>query len=400
MENRWIALEKQYGAQNYAPLPVVLTRGEGVWVWDTTGRRYLDCMGAYSAISLGHGHPRLVATLCRQAARLAVTSRAFYTDQLGPFLERACQVSGMEMALPMNSGAEAVETAIKAARRWGYRKKGIAADQAQIIVANGNFHGRTTTIVSFSSEAQYRADFGPLTPGFISVPYGDVGALERAITPNCCALLLEPIQGEAGIIVPPEGYLRAAADLCRKHNLLFLLDEIQTGLGRTGRWFAFQHEGIVPDGLMLGKALGGGLLPVSLFLSRRDVMELFEPGSHGSTFGGNPLAAAIGLETLKVLAEEKLVERSQLLGARLLHIFQSWRYPLIRAVRGQGLMIGLDIDPAVASARAIAEQLMSVGLLTKETHQTVLRIAPPLVIEQEQIDFLIEKIDQTCKIYS
>ena len=309
-----IQLEDRYSAHNYAPLPVVLTRGEGASVWDVEGRRYIDMMSAYSAVSHGHGHPRILAALERQAHRLAVPSRAYYNDQLGPFLEKLCALTGLDAAVPMNTGAEAVETAIKAARRWGYRVKGVKRDKAEIIVADGNFHGRTTTIVGFSSDADYRDGFGPFAPGFRSVPFGDLGAFERAITPDTVAILVEPIQGEAGIVVPPSGWLAGLRTLCDKHNVLLILDEIQSGLGRTGMMFAFEHERIVPDAVILGKALGGGVLPVSAFVARRDITDVFTPGSHGSTFGGNPLAAAVGLEALKVIEDEGLVERSRELG--------------------------------------------------------------------------------------
>ena len=313
-----IDLENRYSAPNYAPLPVVLARGEGAHLWDISGRRYVDMMSAYSAASHGHAHPRIVAALERQARRLAVPSRAYYSDRLGPFLQELCKITGLDAALPMNTGAEAVETAVKAARRWGYRVKGIARNRAEIIVANGNFHGRTTTVISFSTEPDYRDGFGPFTPGFRAVPFGDLAAVERAITPETAAVLVEPIQGEAGIILPPAGWLAGLRRLCDANKVLLILDEVQSGLGRTGAWFAFQHEGIRPDGLVLGKALGGGVLPVSAFVGRREVMDVFTPGSHGSTFGGNPLAAAIGLEALHVIRDEQLVERSRVLGEHML----------------------------------------------------------------------------------
>jgi ornithine--oxo-acid transaminase len=386
-----IRLEARYAAANYHPLPVVLTRGEGVWLWDQDGSRYLDMMSAYSAVSHGHAHPRIIAALEAQARRLAVPSRAFHSDRLGPFLEKLCTLAGLDAALPMNTGAEAVETAIKAARRWGYRVKGIAPDRAEIIVADGNFHGRTTTIVGFSSEDSYRDGFGPFTPGFRAVPFGDLEAAERAITPNTAAILVEPIQGEAGIIVPPAGWLAGLRRLCDAHRVLLILDEVQSGLGRTGAWFAFEHEHVRPDGLIVGKALGGGVLPVSAFLGTRELMDVFTPGSHGSTFGGNPLAAAVGLEALAVIEEEGLVENSRVLGAHLLARLGALRSPVLRAVRGRGLWVGAEIDPAVASAREVCERLLAKGVLSKETHDTVVRLAPPLVITKADLDWGIDR---------
>lgn len=387
-----IALEERYGAHNYHPLPVVLTRGQGVHLWDDQGRRYLDMMSAYSAVSFGHSHPRLVEALVAQARQLAVTSRAFHTDKLGGFLQRLCSMTGMDRALPMNSGAEAVETALKAARKWGYTVKGVPEGRAQIIVAANNFAGRTTTIVGFSSEAQYRSGFGPFAPGFTTVPYGDAAALEAAITPDTVAFLVEPIQGEAGIVVPPAGYLKKARELCTKHNVLLICDEIQTGLGRTGALLACDHEGIRPDGLTLGKALGGGLLPVSAFLAREDVMAVFTPGDHGSTFGGNPLSAAVGAAALQLLDEEKLSERAAASGEALMTELHALSHPAIREVRGKGLLIGVEIDPAFASARAVCEGLMQEGVLTKDTHGTVVRLAPPLVIERAQITEAVQAL--------
>ncbi|HUZ75654.1 MAG TPA: ornithine--oxo-acid transaminase [Stellaceae bacterium] len=392
-----IALEARYSAANYHPLPVVLTRGQGAWLWDVDGRRYLDMMSAYSAVSHGHAHPRIIAVLEAQARRLAVPSRAFYNDRLGPFLEKLCQIAGLDAALPMNTGAEAVETAIKAARRWGYRVKGIAADRAEIIVAAGNFHGRTTTIVGFSSEADYRDGFGPFTPGFRAVPFGDLAAVERAINANTAAILVEPIQGEAGIIVPPPGWLAGLRRLCDRHNVLLILDEVQSGLGRTGAWFAFQHENVLPDGLVLGKALGGGVLPVSAFLGRRALMDVFTPGSHGSTFGGNALAAAVGLEALKIIEEEGLVERSRVLGAHMLERLAAMRSPVLKAVRGRGLWVGAEIDPAFADAREACELLLHNGVLSKETHDTVVRLAPPLVISQSDLDWGLDRFEDMLR---
>lgn len=390
--NPLIKLEQQYCALNYRCLPVVLTKGEGVYLWDDQGKRYLDMMSAYSAISHGYCHPKLVAELIRQAQQLAVCSRAFHTDRLGSFLETTCQLLGYEKALPMNTGAEAVETAIKASRKWAYTKKGVSAEKAEIIVCHGNFHGRTTTIVGMSTEPQYRYGFGPFAPGFCTIPYGDASALASAITPNTAAFLVEPIQGEAGIIVPPDGYLRACAEICRRHNVLLICDEIQTGLGRTGRLLASQHEDVVPDAIVIGKALGGGLLPISLFLAKKDVMDVFTPGDHGSTFGGSPLACAIGQKALEVLVEEQLVERSATLGDYFMRQLKQINSPFVTQVRGKGLLIGLVIDPAKAKANAICLQLMERGILTKETHATVIRLAPPLIITQEQLDFAIEQI--------
>jgi ornithine--oxo-acid transaminase len=381
-----IALEERYGAANYLPLPVVLSRGEGVHLWAQDGKRYIDMMSAYSAVSFGHGHPRLVEALVAQAQQLAVISRAFHSDRLGPFLERLCTLTDMDRALPMNSGAEAVETALKAARKWGYTVKGIPEGRAQLIVAANNFAGRTTTIVGFSTEPQYRQGFGPFAPGFVTVPFGDAAALEAAITPDTCAFLVEPIQGEAGIVVPPAGYLRAVRELCTRHGVLMICDEIQTGLGRTGRLLACDHEGVRPDGLTLGKALGGGLLPVSAFLAREDVMAVFTPGDHGSTFGGSPLAAAVGDAALRVLVEEKLAERAAAQGELLMERLAALRHPAIVDVRGKGLLVGVEIDPAFATARQVCEGLMEEGVLTKDTHGTVVRLAPPLVIGAREID--------------
>jgi ornithine--oxo-acid transaminase len=381
-----IALEQRHGAHNYHPLPVVLTRGEGVHLFDDQGRRYIDMMSAYSAVSFGHSHPVLVQALTDQAQMLAVTSRAFHTDRLGPFLETLCRMTGMARALPMNSGAEAVETAIKAARKWAYKVKRVPEGLAQILVAEGNFAGRTTTIVGFSTEAQYRDGFGPFAPGFSAVPFGDARALEAAITPHTAAFIVEPIQGEAGIIVPPAGYLKAVREICTKHDVLMICDEVQTGLGRTGRLLACEHDGVRPDGLVLGKALGGGLLPVSAFLARDDVMAQFTPGDHGSTFGGNPLAAAVGLAALQLLEREQLSRRAHEQGDYLMAQLGKLQHPAITDIRGRGLLVGVQIDPAFASAREVCERLMDEGVLTKDTHHTVVRLAPPLVIERAQID--------------
>jgi ornithine aminotransferase len=392
-----IALEQRVAAHNYAPLPVVLEAGRGEWLTDVDGRRYLDMMSAYSAVSHGHAHPRLVAKLVEQANAVAVTSRAYHTAALGPFLQKVVELTGLDRALPANGGAESVETAIKAARRWGYRVKGIPADRAEIVVARGNFHGRSTTIVGFSSESSYRADFGPFVPGFRHFDFGDIESLAAAITDTTCAVLIEPIQGEAGIVVPPDGFLRAARELCTRRRVLLILDEIQSGLGRTGRWFAFQHEGIRPDGLILGKALGGGLLPVSCFVATHEVMDLFEPGSHGSTFGGNPLAAAVGLEALRVMEDENLVTRSAALGSHLLARLRAIDSRLIRAVRGRGLWVGVDLDPRLVSARALVERMAERGVLTKDTHETVIRFAPPLMIQRAALDWGIDMFIETLR---
>jgi ornithine--oxo-acid transaminase len=392
-----IELEGQYCARNYRPLPVVLTRGEGVWLLDSDGRKYLDMMSAYSAVSHGHCNPRLVDAAQKQMARLNIVSRAFHSDTLGPFLKRACELTGQQRALPMNTGAEAVETAIKAARKWAYQSKGVPDGRAEIIACSGNFHGRTIAIVAMSDETQYQAGFGPFPEGFKLVDYGDVAALENAITPNTAAFLVEPIQGEGGIIIPPLGYLKACQELCRKHNVLLIADEIQTGLGRTGKFLACEHEDVVPDGLLLGKALGGGIMPVSMFLSRADVMDVFTPGDHGSTFGGNPLAATIGLEALNILVDDKLSEASSSNGEYLLQKLEELKSPLIADIRGRGLFVGIEIDPAKASARRVCEELMRRGLLSKETHETVVRLAPPLVITREQIDWAVQQIDEVLK---
>ena len=384
-------LENRHSARNYVPLPVVLARGQGAHLWDTTGRRYIDMMSAYSAASHGHAHPRLITALETQARRLAVPSRAYYNDRLGPFLAELTRLTSLDAALPMNTGAEAVETAIKAARRWGYRVKGVPRDRAEIIVMDGNFHGRTTTIISFSSEPDYREGFGPLTPGFRRVPFGDLSALQQAIKPETVAVLVEPIQGEAGIIVPPPGWLSGVRLLCDAHRLLMIVDEVQSGLGRTGVWFAFEHENVQPDGVVLGKALGGGLLPVSAFVGRREVMDVFTPGSHGSTFGGNPLAAAVGLEALQVIADEGLVERSRMLGDHMLERLRAIRSPVLKEVRGRGLWAGAEIDPRFATARRACEALLAKGVLSKETHETVVRLAPPLVIAREDLDVAIDR---------
>ena len=390
----YIEIEELYGAHNYDPLDVVLVRGEGVWVWDVDGRRYMDCLAAYSALNQGHCHPRIVKACVEQARRLTLTSRAFRNDQLPLLYQRLHELTSLEMALLMNSGTEAVETALKAARKWGYTQKGIPADQAEIVVCQNNFHGRTITIVSFSTVAQYRESFGPFTPGFRIVPFGDAGALADAITPNTCAFLVEPIQGEAGVIVPPPGYLAEAARICRDRQVLFIADEIQSGLGRTGKLFACMHEDVHPDALIIGKALSGGFYPVSAVLASKDVLGVFGPGDHGSTFGGNPLACAIAQAALGVIVDEKLVERSARLGPYFLERLQAIRTPMVRDIRGRGLWIGLELD---RPARPLCEALRHQGLLCKETHERVIRLAPPLVITSEQIDWAVERIDQALQ---
>jgi ornithine--oxo-acid transaminase len=388
-----IAATEKVSAPNYNPLPVVISRGEGVWVWDVEGRKYLDCVSAYSSLNHGHCHPRIVAALVEQAGKLTLTSRAVHNDQMGPFLAELCALAGLDMALPMNTGAEAVETAIKLVRKWGYLTKGVAQGKAEIVVCRNNFHGRTTTIVGFSSEAQYREDFGPFTPGFTLVDFGDLAALEAAITPNTVAFLVEPIQAEAGIIVPPPGYLAAARALCRQRNVLFVLDEIQTGLGRTGKMFAHDHEpGAEPDVLVLGKALGGGVYPVSAVLASRAIMTLLKAGDHGSTFGGNPLAAAVGRAALRVLVHERLVERAAEQGAYLLGKLRALDAPCVADLRGRGLLIGIEIAAPAGSARAYCERLAERGVLAKDTHEQVVRLAPPLIVERTELDWLVEQL--------
>ena len=388
----YIAREDAVGAHNYHPLDLVIAHASGVWVTDVEGRRYLDCLAAYSAVNQGHCHPRLVRALVQQAARVTLTSRAFRNTELAGFCEALASFAGQEMILPMNTGAEAVETAIKAARRWGYRVKGVPRDRTEIIVFDGNFHGRTTTIVGFSSDDAYRADFGPFAPGFVRVPFGDAAAVRAAITRNTCAILVEPIQCEAGVRMPPVGFLRALADGCREHDLLLIADEIQTGLGRTGRRFACDHEQVTPDLLVLGKALSGGMYPVSAVVGRRDVLGLFEPGSHGSTFGGNPLGCAVAREALAVLQDERLVERADVLGAEWLHTLRgALRHPAIVDVRGRGLMLAIELrEPARRFCEALAER----GVLCKETHGTVIRLAPPLVVTRKELAWATERLVQ------
>jgi ornithine--oxo-acid transaminase len=388
----YVALEERYGAHNYHPLDVVIARGEGVWVWDVEGNRYLDFLAAYSAVNQGHCHPRIVKALVEQSCRVALTSRAFRNDQLGPFYRELCELAGYDKALPMNTGAEAVETAIKAARKWGYTVKGIPEGQAEILVFHNNFHGRTTTIVGFSSEAQYRSGFGPFPTGFRLLPYGDADAVAAAMHPNVAAVLVEPIQGEGGIIVPPDGYLRRLRDITREHRALLVADEIQSGLGRTGKLFAFEHEGIRPDVVIVGKALSGGLYPVSAILADDEVMGVFHPGDHGSTYGGNPVAAAVGRAALRVLVEEGMVEASARLGDYFLGKLREIRSPWIKEVRGKGLWIGVELRPEAGGARRFCEALQREGLLCKETHEHVIRIAPPLVIRREEIDWALERL--------
>lgn len=385
-------------AHNYNPLPLVLEKGEGIWVWDTNGNKYLDCLSAYSAVNQGHCHPKIIEAMVNQARKITLTSRAFHNDQMGAFLEKLCQMSKMDKALPMNTGAEAVETAIKAVRKWGYEIKGVEDNKAEIIVIRDNFHGRTIATVSMSSEPDYRKNFGPFTPGFKLIDYNDLAALEQAITPNTVALIMEPIQGEAGIIIPDEGYLSNARKICKQNNVLFVLDEIQTGLGRTGKLFCFQHEeNATPDILIVGKALSGGVYPVSAILTSDEIMDVFTPGIHGSTFGGNPLGAAIGLAALKVIEDENLAERSHILGNYLMRKLQTIQTNKIVEIRGRGLFIGIELNKSLGGARSYCEALMEKGILCKETHDNVIRLAPPLVIENEHIDWIVEQIAEVLK---
>jgi ornithine--oxo-acid transaminase len=383
---------ERYSAHNYHPLPVVLTHGEGAWVTDGDGKKYLDLLSAYSALNFGHRHPRLIDATKRQLDRLTLTSRAFHNDQLGTFVEGLSELTGKDMVLPMNSGAEAVETAIKTARKWGYQVKGIPADSARIVVADGNFHGRTTTIVSFSTDPDARDDFGPFTPGFDIVPFGDVAALEATITPTTVAFLVEPIQGEAGVIVPPAGYLSAARQLCRDHNVLFIADEIQSGMGRTGKTFASEWDDVDPDMFVMGKALGGGIYPVSAVAANSDVLGVFKPGEHGSTFGGNPLAAAIGIEVIAMLKTGEFQERSRTLGDHMLARLRAEAPSSVAEIRGRGLWAGVQLHPGLEPARARCERLMLDGVLAKDTHETTIRLAPPLVINRDDLDLAIDKL--------
>jgi ornithine--oxo-acid transaminase len=388
----YINLEDQYGAHNYHPLDVVIERAQGVWVYDVDGKRYLDCLSAYSAVNQGHLHPKILKAFLDQAQKLTLTSRAFRNDQLPLFYKELADLSSYGMSLPMNTGSEAVETALKLVRKWAYQVKKVPRHQAEIITVGNNFHGRTITIVSFSTEPFYRDDFGPFTPGFINVPYGDKKALQAAITPNTAAIMVEPIQGEAGVIVPPFGYLRDIAKLCKENNVLFVADEIQVGLGRTGKLFAFQHEGVLPDILILGKALGGGMYPVSAILGAPELLGLFQPGEHGSTFGGNPLAAAVARASLKVLVEENLVENAAKLGAYFMDQLAEVPSPHVKEVRGKGLLIGVELKPEAKGARRFCEALQTEGILAKETHENVIRFAPPLVIDKATIDWALEII--------
>ena len=387
-----IDLEDRYGAHNYHPLDVVLSRGEGVWVWDVEGNRYLDCLSAYSAVNQGHAHPRIRQALVEQAGRLPLTSRAFRNDQLGPYYRELCELTGYEMVVPMNTGAEAVETALKAARKWAHDVKGVPDGAAEIIACEGNFAGRTISIVSFSSEPLYRAGFGPFTPGFTLVPYGDADALEAAITPNTAAFIVEPIQGEAGVVLPPDGYLRRVRELCSRHNVLLIADEIQTGLGRTGRLFACDHEDVHPDIVTIGKALSGGFYPVSAVLASAEILGVFTPGTHGSTFGGNPLACAVAREALRVLVDEDLIPNSAAMGDYIMALLAEVDSPHVLEVRGRGLLIGVELRPEAGGARRFCEALQRGGILAKETHVNTIRLAPPLIIMRDDVDWAMERI--------
>ncbi len=392
--NDYIRLEDTYGANNYHPLDVVIERGEGIWVWDVEGKKYLDFLSAYSALNQGHCHPKIYSAMIEQAKKVTLTSRAFRNDQLGNFYKKVHEISGLPKILPMNSGAEAVETALKAVRKWAYKIKGVEENQAEIIACTNNFHGRTISIVSFSTEEQYRDGYGPMTPGFKVIPFGDAEALKNAITPNTAAFLVEPIQGEGGILIPPRGFLQEAERICRENNVLFIVDEIQTGLGRTGKMFAFQHEDVQPDGIIVGKALSGGFYPISAFISTEEVMSVFNPGDHGSTFGGNPLAAAIGTASLNVILEENLPQKAKELGNYFMERLRSIKSSHIKEVRGKGLLIGIELYPEAGGARRFCEALKSEGLLAKETHEHVIRFAPPLVIRREDIDWAYERIEK------
>jgi ornithine--oxo-acid transaminase len=394
---KYIQLEEVFGAHNYKPLDVVLARGKGIWVWDVEGKEYMDCLSAYSAVNQGHCHPKIMQTMIEQAQRLTLTSRAFRNDQLGLFYKELCELTRSHKVLPMNSGAEAVETVIKAIRKWGYKVKGIPDDRAEIIVCENNFHGRTIAIIGFSTEAQYRDGFGPFPAGFIIVPFGDAAALETAITPNTVGVLLEPIQGEAGVIIPPAGYLKDVKAICEKNDIVLILDEIQTGLGRTGKLLAEEHEGIEADVTVIGKALSGGFYPISAVLSNKEVLGVFMPGDHGSTFGGNPLACAVARTALKVLVEENMIENAQKVGDYFLSQLKEIDSPFIKEVRGRGLLIGVELLPEAGGARSFCERLKTKGLLCKETHENVIRFAPPLVITETQIDWAMERIEPILK---
>lgn len=390
----FMTMEDQYGAHNYKPMPVVLSHGEGAWVTDVEGKRYLDMLSAYSALNFGHRHPRLVEVMKDQLDRITLTSRAFFSDQLGQWYKTITELCELDLAIPMNTGAEAVETALKIGRKWGYQTKKVPNNQAEIIVCENNFHGRTISIVSFSTEPEYSEDFGPLTPGFRSVPYGDAEALEAAITPNTVAFLVEPIQGEGGVNVPPNGYLKKVREICSHNNVLLMIDEIQTGLGRTGRNFCYQHEDIQPDVLILGKALGGGLYPISAVVTRQDVLSLFQPGQHGSTFGGNPLACAVSLEAMRLLKEEKLAERAAQMGEALAGHLRAMNSPVIQEVRGKGLLIGIEIKASVNKAKPYGMALMKEGILCKETQDHTLRLAPSLLMTQDDLEWALPKLTQ------
>ncbi len=394
MEHHIKKLDQRFGSKNYHPLPVVLNKGSGVWLWDTNGKKYLDMMSAYSAVSHGHCHPELVEVMHNQAQTLSMCSRAYFSDKMPLLLERLCTLLEYDKALLMNTGAEAIETAIKAARRWGYSKKGIPDNQAEIIVFQNNFHGRTVGIVSFSSDEDYRYQFGPYLPGFHIAPYGDIEAVEKLINKNTCAVLVEPIQGEAGIVIPPSGWLKKLEQLCKNQNVLLICDEIQSGLGRTGAWLASEHENVRPDAVVLGKALGGGLYPVSVLVGRQDLMDVFNPGSHGSTFGGNPLACAIAHKAIDIMERDKYLENSATLGEYFLEQLKTISSPIIKSVRGKGLWIGVDLDQSKKTGRKACEELMEKGILSKETHETVVRFAPPLMITKSEIDDALEIIEQ------
>jgi len=388
----YIRFENEYGARNYNPLDVVLTKGRGVWVWDVEGKKYLDCLSAYSAVNQGHCHPKILKSLIEQAERLTMVSRAFRNDQLGLFYKEVCELTHSHMVLPMNSGAEAVESAIKAVRKWGYNVKGVPEDKAEIIVCENNFHGRTITLIGFSTEPQYRDGYGPYAPGFKIIPFGDAEALEKAVTPYTVAFLVEPIQGEAGVIVPPSGYLRTAREICNQNNVVLILDEIQTGLGRTGKFLAEEHDGIQSDVTLIGKALSGGFLPVSAVLSNKEVLGVFHPGDHGSTFGGNPLACAVARTALKVIKEENMAENAAHMGSYFMERLSDIPSPYIREIRGRGLMIGLELYPMAGGARRLCENLKDRGILCKETHQNVIRFTPPLIIKKEEVDWTLDRI--------
>jgi len=394
---QYIQLEQEFGAHNYKPLDVVLSRGEGVWVWDVAGNRYLDCLSAYSAVNQGHCHPKIVQAMADQCQKLTLTSRAFRNDQLGLFYRELCELTNSHKVLPMNSGAEAVETVIKTVRKWGYKVKGVAHDQAEIIVCQNNFHGRTITIVGFSTDDNSRRGFGPFTPGFKIIPFGDVNALEDAVTANTVGFMVEPIQGEAGVIIPPQGYLKEAKAICEKHNIVLILDEIQTGLGRTGKLLAEEHDGIEADLTLIGKALSGGFYPVSAVLSNTEVMDVLQPGEHGSTFGGNPLACAVARTAMKVLLDEGMIQNSAEMGDYFMNGLKQIKSSKIREIRGKGLMIGMEFHPELGGARQYCEKLKEEGLLCKETHDHIIRFAPPLIITQDHVDWALERIETVIR---